>query len=96
MNFEEKRPHRIDTSRIVISEDATVDVLTTQYVREYFRMHNAKPMWTPTPLTREWLVDQLEALDWYLPYDTSVEKAFDKNPIPQKSKRKSKEDNPFK
>jgi hypothetical protein len=95
MNYESKRPTGSATARIVISESATVEELTTQYIREFFHSHNVKPQWTPTPLTKEWLVDQLQALDWYLPYDTSIGKAPEQNTI-KKSTRKPKEENPFK
>jgi hypothetical protein len=96
MNYDIKRPTGSASARIVFSEESTLEELTTQYVREYFHAHNSKPQWTPTPLTREWLVDQLQALDWYLPYDSSIGKAPEQNTIQKKSKRKPKEENPFK
>jgi hypothetical protein len=48
-------------------------------------------------LTKEWLVDQLKALDWYLPYDTSSARPVEENTLYKKvSKKKVKEENPFK
>jgi hypothetical protein len=84
-------------ARINISSEATLEDLTVQYCNEYYRVHNAKPQWTPPVLTKEWLVDQLKALDWYLPYDTSSARPVEENTLYKKvSKKKVKEENPFK
>jgi hypothetical protein len=93
--YDLKRPEKSAVARISINREASLEELTTQYLREFFHSHGATPRWTPNPLTKEWLVDQLEALDWYLPYDFAIGKAPEQNTI-KKSKRKPKEENPFK
>ncbi len=91
-NYEVKHPNVNRSRKILISEDATLEELTGQYGKEFKNMHGYSPLWAPKPLTREWLIDQLLALDWYLP----TPKDYVTEAPVVKTRRKSKEPNPFK
>ena len=92
MNYELKHPNPNRSRKILISEDATFEELRGQYAKEFKELHGHNPLWTPSPLSKEWLVDQLQAMDWYLPipvdYVTEAPKV--------KTRKRSKEPNPFK
>lgn len=92
MNYELKHPNPNRTHKILISENASIEELSGQYGKEFMAVHGYNPLWAPKPITKEWLIDQLRALDWYLPtpvdYQSEAPKA--------KTRKKSKEPNPFK
>lgn len=97
INYELKRPFREDTRRIEINLEASVEELKSQFTREFSKMHARLPAWTPNPITKDWLIDQLLALDWYLTYDLSTARPAEENTLYKKvSKKKVKEENPFK
>ena len=92
-NYELKHPNKDRTHKILISEDDTVEELSGQFGREFKAVHGYDPVWAPKPITKEWLIDQLQALDWYLPIPVDY---VAEEPLVKTRKKKDKETNPFK
>ncbi len=69
----------------------TTEELLIIYRGNFTSVHGYHVVYTPSPLTKEWLIDQLSALDWYRRYDFTP-----KAPEPEpKTKRKAKPPCPF-
>lgn len=69
----------------------STDQLTDLYRNRFLAVHGYNITFVPNPLTREWLIDQLFALEWYRAYEHSVASK------PEVKKRVVKKDtNPFK
>jgi hypothetical protein len=70
----------------------TVEELVVIYRSNFTLVHGYTITYMPSPLTKEWLVDQLNALDWYRRYDFTTKAP---EPTQPKPKRKSKPICPF-
>jgi hypothetical protein len=67
--------------------------LIDEYRRKFLEVHAYNMVFLPTPLTKEWLIDQLHALEWYKHYETSIELKPQKEIVKRKVVRNT---NPFK
>jgi hypothetical protein len=47
------------------NETMPTDQLKTIFTKNFRAVHGTQLTWAPKPLTREWVIDQLAALDWY-------------------------------
>lgn len=69
-----------------------LEVLLVAFRHNFLTTHGYNMVYVPTPITKEWVIDQLRALDWYCAYDFQ-----NKAPEPTKEiKKKPKAVNPFK
>ncbi len=57
-------------------------------------MHGYSPTFVPSPLTREWLVDQIDALQWYARYEWGTARAKPQEES-YKKRPKIKKSSPF-
>lgn len=76
-----------------MNDEKALNELLDEYRLRFMEVHAYNMVFLPSPLTKEWLIDQLHALEWYKRYETAIEEK------PQKEfvKRKVvKHVNPFK
>ena len=75
-------------------QQMSLDELLGVFSRKFFATHEYNLTYLPSPLTKEWLVDQLHALEWYCGYEQMVKtKERPADTITKKVKVKST--NPF-
>ncbi len=74
--------------------DQSLEELLFTYRSNFLITHGYSPVYMPSPITKDWVVDQLKAIDWYLKYDFSPNKQKE---APMKVPKKRKiAVNPFK
>ncbi len=69
----------------------STDELLSLFNKNFFEMHGYRMVFLPKPLTRDWLIDQLFALEWYHKYEHDVKK----KPVEEAPVKRTKH-NPFK
>ena len=74
----------------------SMDELLSMFRRKFLETHGYNIVYLPTPVTVEWLADQVSALEWYQKYeiDTRTSRIDAKEPAKTAQKRFNK--NPFK
>jgi len=73
--------------------DQSLDELVAIYRKKFIYTHGYNIVYTPSPLTKEWLIDQLHALDWYAKYEIN---SREQPKIEEPKQKRKKNINPFK
>lgn len=81
----------MENDMLVMSTDDLLDV----FRKKFISTHGYNMVYLPTPLTREWLFDQIHALEWYRKYEISTSKTKDQPSDTVVKRSKNKSTNPF-
>ena len=76
-------------------QQMSLDELLGVFSKKFFATHEYNFTYLPSPLTKEWLVDQIHALEWYRKYEISTAKTKDQPSDTVVKRSKSKSTNPF-
>jgi hypothetical protein len=79
--------------------EQSVAELLSSYNKTFLEVHGYKAPFIPSPVSYEWLADQLHALQWYARYENSLMTSradeAEKRQPQEPSKKKVKKANPF-